>query len=68
VTTAVVGVIASLAAFFASEVLFYHGGLDLFALVVAAVAFVALERLKVPIYLVVPLGALAGLAWTLLGG
>ena len=76
VTAAVVGVIANLAVFFAGRVLFpdgvsggaFLGGLDAFALVVAVVSFVTLERLKVPIYLMVPIGALAGMAWTLLGG
>jgi len=76
VTAAVVGVIANLAVFFASRVLFpagvsggaFLGGLDAFALVVAVVSFLTLERLKVPIYVMVPIGALAGMAWTLLGG
>ncbi|PLS83941.1 MAG: chromate transporter, partial [Actinobacteria bacterium] len=76
VTAAVVGVIGNLAVFFASRVLFpdgvsggaFLGGLDAFALIVAVVSFVTLERLKVPIYLMVPIGALAGMAWTLLGG
>ena len=76
VTAAVVGVIANLAVFFAGRVLFpdgvsggaFLGGLDAFALVVAVVSFVTLERLKVPIYLMVPIGALAGMAWTLLSG
>lgn len=67
-----VGVIANLAVFFAGRVLFSGGfsmgGLDVFALVVAAVSFVVLERFKVPIYLMVPAGALAGMAWTLLLG
>jgi len=70
VTAAVVGVIANLAVFFAGQVLFPDGfsvvGLDVFALVVAVVSFVALQRLKVPIYMMVPAGALAGMAWTLL--
>jgi len=47
VTAAVVGVIANLAVFFAGRVLFSEGfslgGLDVFALVVAAVSFVMLE-------------------------
>jgi chromate transporter len=76
VTAAIVGVIANLAVFFASRVLFpdgisggaFLGGLDLFALVVAAISFVALEKLKVPVYLAVPVGALAGMTWTLLAG
>jgi hypothetical protein len=41
-------------------------GLDVFALVVAVVSFVVLQRLKVPIYLMVPVGAVIGMAWTLL--
>ena len=70
VTAAVVGVIANLAVYFATQVLFPDGvslqGLDVFALVVAAVSFVVLQRFKVPIYLMVPAGALVGMAWTLL--
>ncbi|MCA1715976.1 MAG: chromate transporter, partial [Actinobacteria bacterium] len=70
VTAAVVGVIANLAVFFASNVLFPDGfsvgGLDVFALVVAVVSFATLQRFKVPIYVMVPVGALAGMAWTLL--
>jgi chromate transporter len=70
VTAAVVGVIANLAVYFATQVLFPDGysvgGLDVFALVVAVVSFVALQRFKVPIYLLVPVGALVGMAWTLL--
>ena len=69
VTAAVVGVIANLAVFFGSRVLFPEGpaSLDVFALVVAVVSFVVLQRLKVPIYLMVPAGALAGMLWTMLG-
>src|SRR5215216_6475638 len=70
VTAAVVGVIANLAVYFATQVLFPDGfswgGLDVFALVVAAVSFVVLQRYKVPIYLMVPVGAVLGMAWTLL--
>jgi chromate transporter len=70
VTAAVVGVIANLAVYFATQVLFPEGvslaGLDIFALVVAAVSFVVLQRYKVPIYLIVPAGAVLGMAWTLL--
>src|SRR5215217_409795 len=69
VTAAVVGVIANLAVFFATQVLFPDGiflaGLDIFALVVAAVSFVVLQRYKVPIYLMVPVGAVLGMVWTL---
>jgi chromate transporter len=70
VTAAVVGVIANLAVFFATQVLFPDGvslgGLDVFALVVAVVSFVVLQRYKVPIYVMVPVGALVGMVWTLL--
>ncbi len=70
VTAAVVGVIADLAVFFASNVLFPEGfsvgGLDTFALVVAVVSFATLQRFRVPIYVIVPVGALVGMAWTLL--
>jgi chromate transporter len=72
VTAAVVGVIANLAVFFAARVLFpdgfSFGGLDVFALVAAVSSFVVLQRFKVPIYLMVPAGALLGMAWTLLQG
>jgi chromate transporter len=70
VTAAVVGVIANLAVFFATKVLFPDGvslaGLDVFALVVAVISFLVLQRFKVPIYLMVPAGALIGMVWTLL--
>ena len=70
VTAAVVGVIANLAVYFATQVLFPEdislAGLDVFALVVAVVSFVVLQRYKVPIYLMVPVGAVLGMAWTLL--
>jgi chromate transporter len=69
VTAAVVGVIANLAVFFATQVLFPDGvtltGLDIFALVVAVASFVVLQRFKVPIYLMVPVGAVIGMVWTL---
>ncbi|HEV2091898.1 MAG TPA: chromate efflux transporter [Rubrobacter sp.] len=69
VTAAVVGVIANLAVFFAARVLFPEGfspgGLDVFALVLAVASFAVLQRFKVPIYLMVPAGALLGMAWTL---
>ena len=69
VTAAVVGVVANLAVYFATRVLFPNGfspsGLDLFALAVAIVSFVVLQRFKPPIYLLVPAGALLGMLWTL---
>jgi hypothetical protein len=52
--------------FFGSRVLFHNAALDVFALVVAVASFVVLQRLKVPIYVLVPAGALAGMVWTLL--
>jgi len=70
VTAAVVGVIANLAVYFATQVLFPEGvslqSLDVFALVVAVISFVVLQRFKVPIYLMVPAGAVVGMIWTLL--
>src|SRR5215204_3103577 len=70
VTAAVVGVIANLAVFFATQVLFPEGvslqGLDVFALIVAVASFVVLQRFKVPIYLMIPAGAIVGMVWTLL--
>jgi chromate transporter len=70
VTAAVVGVIANLAVYFATQVLFPDGvsvrGLDVYALVVAVVSFIVLQRFRVPIYLMVPAGAVVGMAWTLL--
>src|SRR5215218_2394118 len=70
VTAAVVGVIANLAVFFATQVLFPKGvsfqGLDIFALVVAVASFIVLQKFRVPIYLMVPVGALLGMVWTLL--
>jgi chromate transporter len=69
VTAAIVGVVANLAVFFASRVLFPDGfslaGLDVFALVVAVISFIILQRFKVPIYLMVPAGAVVGMVWTL---
>jgi chromate transporter len=70
VTAAVVGVIANLAVYFATQVLFPGGislaGLDVFALIVAVASFVVLQKFKVPIYLMVPAGAIVGMVWTLL--
>jgi chromate transporter len=70
VTAAVVGVIANLAVFFATRVLFPEGVSPWrprrLRLVVAVVSFVVLQRFKVPIYLMVPVGALLGMVWTLI--
>ena len=69
VTAAVIGVIANLAVYFATQVLFPEGlslqGLDLFALIVAVVSFIVLQRYKVPVYLKGPVGAVVGMVWTL---
>ena len=63
------GVIANLAVFFALHVLFpERGGFDGFAAVVAAISFVVLRRFALPTYWLVPMGALAGMAWVLVAG
>ncbi len=69
VTAAVVGVILNLAVFFATKVLFPEGrGVDLFAVAVAVAAYLAVWRLHVQVYYLVPIGAVAGMVWTLLRG
>ena len=40
-------------------------GLSAIALIVAVASFIVLQRFKVPIYLMVPGGALLGMVWTL---
>jgi len=70
ITAAVVGVIASLAAFFALHVLWPHGlagGLDGAALAVGAVAALALRRFRRGVIPVVLGAAMAGLLLTLAG-
>jgi UPF0716 family protein affecting phage T7 exclusion len=42
-----------------------HSGLDVFAPVVAIVSFAILQRFKPPIYLLVTVGAVLGMLWTL---
>jgi chromate transporter len=66
VTAAVVGVIANLAVFFSERVLFPEAAPDLFAFGLAAASFFLLQRVGLPIHFLVPLGALAGMVWTLL--
>jgi chromate transporter len=69
VTAAIVGVILNLAVFFATKVLLPEArGVDLFALVVAVAAYVAVWRLHLQVYYLVPMGAVAGMVWTLLRG
>lgn len=67
VTAAVVGVIASLGLFFGAHVLLRGGRIDLFATVLAALSFIAIQRFGVPVYLAVPAGALLGMAWRISG-
>jgi chromate transporter len=63
ITAAVVGVILNLAVFFAGKVFFAAGSFDYFALALASISFVLLLRFRVPMYVLVPAAALAGLAW-----
>ncbi|MEA2641872.1 MAG: chromate transporter, partial [Chloroflexota bacterium] len=65
VTAAVVGVILNLAVFFAGHVLFPNGRFDLFALLIAIGAYLALWRLHTPVYVLIPVAAVIGLVWTL---
>jgi hypothetical protein len=44
------------------------GGFDVFAAVVAVATFTVLRRFSIPTYWLVPIGALAGMAWVLLTG
>jgi len=68
VTAAVVGVIANLALFFGTRVLFPDGrGFDWFAALAAILAFLTLRRFRTPTYVLVPAGAVAGLVWVILG-
>ena len=68
VTAAVVGVIGNLAVFFGLRVLFpENAAFDSFAAVLAVATFVVLRRFTFPTYYLVPLGAVAGMAWVLLG-
>jgi chromate transporter len=64
VTSAVVGVITNLAVLFAGRVLFpAHGVFDGFALVVALISFILLQKQHIPIQLLVPVGAVVGMFW-----
>jgi len=67
VTAAVVGVILNLAVWFAGHVIFpKHAPVDWFALAVALVAFLAMQRYKVGIIPVVFAGGALGLLWQLI--
>jgi chromate transporter len=65
VTAAVVGVVLNLAVWFGHKVILPNGGLDLFALVSAAVSLALLQKFHFPIHYLVPIGALAGVIWKL---
>jgi chromate transporter len=65
ITAAVVGVVVSLAAFFAQHV-FFASGVDWFAIVVAAAALVALVRYKIGLIPVIAVAGAAGMLWTLI--
>jgi chromate transporter len=71
VTAAVVGVIANLAIFFGSNVLFPEklslAGLDWVMLLLAVGAFLLLRFFKMKMYWVILAGALIGMLWVLLG-
>ena len=68
VTAAVVGVIANLAVFFGMRVLFPEtGGFDTFAAGLAVATFVVLRRFTIQTYYLVPVGAIAGMIWVLIG-
>ena len=65
VTAAVVGVIVSLAVFFGQHV-FFSGGVDGFALALAAAALVALVRYKAGLIPVILVSGAAGMLYTLM--
>jgi chromate transporter len=68
VTAAVVGVIANLAVFFGLRVLLPEaGGFDAFAALLAVATFLILRRFAIQTYYLVPVGAVAGMVWVLLG-
>lgn len=64
VTAAVVGVILKLAVFFSINTFFpAKGAIVGFAIGVAGVTFLALQRFHIPIHLVILLGAFGGMLW-----
>lgn len=68
VTAAVVGVMLNLAVWFAFQAAWPAGGpIDGFVVLVAALAFLALERFKAGIVPVILAGGVAGFAWSLRG-
>jgi len=66
ITAAVVGVIASLAVFFAEHV-FYPRGIDWIAIAASAIALIALVRYKVSLIPVILASGAAGMLYTLWG-
>lgn len=66
ITAAVVGVILNLALFFGRHALVEGGAPDLFAIALAAAAFLALWRAKIDVAWVIAAGALLGVARALL--
>jgi chromate transporter len=67
VTAAVVGVILNLAVWFGYKVILPDAGIDLFALIAAAVSLVLLQKFHFPVQYLVPIGAAAGIAWKMVG-
>jgi chromate transporter len=67
VTAAVVGVILNLAVWFGYKVILPDAGVDLFALIAAAVSLVLLQKFHFPVQYLVPIGAAAGIAWKMVG-
>ena len=60
--------IGNLAVFSELRVLFpENGSFDLFAAVLAVAAFVVLRRFAIQTYYLVPVGAIAGMIWVLIG-
>jgi chromate transporter len=68
VASAVVGVIVNLGVFFGQKVLFpAQDVFDYFAALVAIISFALSLKFRIPMHYLVPVGALAGMAWHLLG-
>jgi chromate transporter len=63
VTAAVVGVVLNLAVWFGYKVILPDGGVDIFALISAAVSLALLQKFHMPIHYLVPIGAAAGVIW-----
>jgi len=63
VTAAVVGVVLNLAVWFGYKVILPESGVDIFALISAAVSLALLQKFHMPIHYLVPVGAAAGVIW-----